>query len=90
MGEPKERLRDLAVTIEHVQFFDSDFGGSTLVKMRQGVNVLTWFASGAHGELQPGMTATLTGTVKRHTEYKGTKETQLSRCVLLTTAPATA
>jgi hypothetical protein len=40
--------------------------------------MLTWFAS--KGVLQEGDTVLLTGTVKKHDEYNGQKQTIMTRC----------
>jgi hypothetical protein len=84
VGAVKERLRNVPVTVEHMQHIESDFGGCTLYKFRDASgNLLSWFASGRAESVRPGDSVALTGTVKKHTEYKGTKETQLNRCVLV-------
>jgi hypothetical protein len=81
VGEIGKRFRDLPVRIEFVKSMQSDFGASTLVKFVDDAgNLLTWFASGDRDNVV-GARATITGTVKKHGEYQGIKETQLSRVV---------
>lgn len=84
VGAVKERLRGLVVTIEHMQNIESDFGGCTLVKMRdEAGNLFSTFASGSGcSDAKIGARMVLTGTVKKHADYKGVLETQLSRVVL--------
>lgn len=84
VGTEKERLKDIAVTIEFKTLIESDFGASYLLKMRRADGCLfSWFCSGRGAdEFKPGDAALVTGTVKAHREYKGTKETQLTRCKL--------
>lgn len=56
---------------------------STLVKMvdEQG-NKLAWFASNCP-DIEPGDTVTATGTVKSHQDYRGERQTTLTRCKLI-------
>lgn len=44
-------------------------------------NILVWFTT-TNPQKEIGSTITVTGTVKRHSEYKGTKQTELTRCKL--------
>jgi hypothetical protein len=81
VGKPKERLRDVDATIESMRMMESAWGASTMIKFLDGSgNLMTWFASGNFPGLEPGAKVKLTGTVKKHSEYRGVKETQLSRC----------
>ena len=58
---------------------ESDWGGTTLVMFRDAAgNKAKWFASEA-GEFQLDRTLTVKATVKAHDEYKGSRQTQLSR-----------
>jgi hypothetical protein len=41
-------------------------------------NVLTWFASNDQ-DYVPGARVTIDGTVKKHSDYQGVRETALSR-----------
>jgi hypothetical protein len=75
------------VTIEH------EFGYKYLHKLvDEAGNIVKWFCSGrspwddGRGGYAKGETRTVTGTVKGHGEYRGTKETTLTR---VTTARAT-
>lgn len=80
-GKEKERLRNLDLTQYDSRVVSGgSFGDCVLVKFRdaQG-NLFSWF-TGAGTGLQNGERCTVTGTVKRHAEYKGVKETQLTRC----------
>jgi hypothetical protein len=84
VGAEKERLRDIPVTIEFKTLVESDFGASYLLKMRRADGCLfSWFCSGnGAADFKAGDAVLVTGTVKAHREYKGTKETQLTRCKL--------
>lgn len=80
LGQPGERLKGIQVTqIEARVVGGSQFGECVLVKFvdAQG-NILTWF-TGSGTDRQVGEQMVIDGTVKRHTDYKGVKETQLSR-----------
>jgi len=84
VGAEKERLRDVPLRIEFKTLVESDFGACYLFKFRRADGCLfSWFCSGSAGEdFKAGDDCLLTGTVKAHREYKGTKETQLTRCKL--------
>lgn len=59
---------------------EGEFGLSQLNRfVDANGNIATWFASGGSG-LEIGKTYTLKGTVKRHEDYKGIKQTLLTRC----------
>lgn len=87
-GAEKERLRGLIVTqIDARVIGGNDYGELVLVKFRDDAgNVFTWFTGSGSG-LNNGDRAELVGTVKRHTEYKGARETQLSRCIVTKIKP---
>lgn len=75
------RLHGVEVTFT-MEMEDRGYGASLLVKMlHDGRNVLTWFASASTAWPQKGDIINLKGTVKRHGEYKGTAESQLTRVV---------
>ncbi len=71
----------MTLTIERVINVESQFGTSFLHIMADAAgNALKWFSSSAR--LEAGTTYTGKCTVKSHEEYKGTKQTMLSRCAL--------
>ena len=82
IGEEKERLRDLHVTLVGSRTVESYYGTSILYTFKMGDNVLTWFCSGAglDEDIENGDTILLTGTVKKHQIYNGVKQTVLNRC----------
>lgn len=78
LGAVGERLT-LEVEVTNTRFIESDWGGSHLVNMLDADgNRLKWFASS--GVVDEGRRYKVTGTVKKHDEYKGTRETVLTRC----------
>jgi hypothetical protein len=70
------------VTLDFVTGYQTDYGYTTVLKFKtkEGATVV-WKASNTDLKRQDvGKTYTLYGTVKAHTEYKGEKQTILSRC----------
>lgn len=63
-------------------FEASDFGMTTMIKMARDDGArLSWFASGEH-EIEMGDRVEVVGTIKKLDEYKGCKETVLTRATL--------
>ncbi len=61
-----------------------DFRPSTLVTMVDADgNHFKWFASGVR-DFEAGDVLTLKGTIKAHDEYRGVKQTQITRCKVVT------
>jgi len=81
VGEVKERLRDLEVTLTNIRFTDGYYGTSTIYTFKQGENILVWITSSCK-EIDVGDKLLLTGTVKEQKEYRGVKQTYLSRCIV--------
>jgi hypothetical protein len=79
-------------TLLNVFPHESDFGVSFITKMvTEKGEVLTWFASNdleakdeasarSEGLLCKGVAMQVTGTIKKHSEYNGTKQTTVTRC----------
>lgn len=84
VGEVKERLRDIKVTYVSSREIQTQFGISILYNFKMGDNILVWFCSGKgiDPDIEEGEEVLLTGTVKKHEEYNGIKQTQLNRCVV--------
>lgn len=84
VGEIKERLRNLKVTLTGARAVESMYGSSILFTFAQDDNIFTWFTSCPPDSDKAivGHSYLLTGTVKKFTEYNGTKQTQLNRCIL--------
>ena len=81
MGEIKERLRDLKVTVTGVRTTEGFYGTSYIYTFKCGDNSLTWFSS-AEKDIEEGESILLTGTVKKHEVYNGIKVTYLNRCII--------
>jgi hypothetical protein len=70
----------LSVTLKDERYIDSYYGGSHLYTfITSDGNIIKWFASNRISK-NIGDVVTLTGTVKKHDEYKGTNSTVLTRC----------
>lgn len=89
VGKEKERLRGLRLTISAViELEATDFGPRRIIKMTdEAGNDFAWF-TGSFSACEPGDLFDVTGTVKRHSEYKGMKQTELGRCVMTLLTPA--
>jgi hypothetical protein len=74
-----------ACTLEFVTGYETDYGYTTVLKLREDSTgaLLVWKStnSGATRE-DVGKRYNVKGTVKKHDEYKGVKQTMVSRCVL--------
>ena len=81
LGEVKERLRDLEVTLTDVRSFDGFYGTTFIYTFAYNEDVLVWMTSSCK-DIEVGEKLLLTGTVKEHSEYKGVKQTKLSRCIV--------
>jgi hypothetical protein len=80
VGEVGKRLRDLELTVTGIHSYESQYGVGEFIKFADAAgNRLTWKASGTQG-LVVGKAYKVTGTIKSHGEFRGIKETYLSRC----------
>ena len=71
------------LTVKATRYCETAYGVSTLVVFEDAEgHTFKWFASGSH-EFEAGSTVNIKGTVKKHGEYKGRKETMLTRCAVL-------
>jgi hypothetical protein len=81
VGEVKER-RHFTVTVEAIHYFEGNWGPTTLFRMRDKEgNLIVWFASGEPHMLKD-QTYTLKATIKAHDEFKGAKQTVITRAVV--------
>ncbi len=92
LGEVGKRLRKVPCTVTGSKLReDPDTGwvSALLTFVDEGGHVLKWFATGDRQETI-GARVLVTGTVKRHGEWHGAKETLLSRCVVEDATPTVA
>jgi hypothetical protein len=75
-GEVGKR-QEFVLTVERIIYSDGAYGVTFITKLvdEQG-NIFTWFAS---NELEQGKTYTIKATVKKHEEYRGVKQTVITR-----------
>lgn len=79
LGQPKERLRGIIASIQRVRYREGDFGTSTIITLLTGSgDTITWFAS-SYIEAEQHDLWRLDGTVKKHEEYRGTRQTVITR-----------
>ncbi len=73
-------------TLERRHGFDTAYGRKWILTFRAECGaILVWFttAGGDQWEADLGSVVTIKGTVKEHSEYKGTKQTVMTRCKVL-------
>jgi hypothetical protein len=82
-GEIKTRY-ELEVTVVGVRYIHGDYGTTTLYTLLDGEgNVFKWFASDDKLGDTEGAQFVIKGTVKKHDEFNGTKQTVLTRCAVV-------
>lgn len=85
VGTIGTRLRDLQLTVKFVTGYETQFGWCNVVSLIDtSGNVYVWRTSSAKAprNAEVGNSVRVTGTVKRHGNYKGTKQTELARCIV--------
>ena len=84
IGTVKERM-EIEIEVLFIKEHEGFYGPVDIIKMRDtDGNGLTWFCTGI-SSLKRGDHVKIKGTVKKHEEYQGTKQTVLTRCVVLET-----
>lgn len=79
VGEVGARI-EVDVEILDKRFFDGQYGRTVMHKFADAAgNMLTWFAAGGKELGDVGEKLKIKATVKKHDEFKGTKQTLLSR-----------
>ena len=73
------------VTLDFVTGFETDYGYTTVLKFRTAAGAtIVWKASSTEiGRSDVGKAYVLTGSVKKFDEYKGQKQTIVTRCALV-------
>tara|TARA_Y100000310_G_scaffold54016_2_gene49539 strand:+ start:19 stop:1308 length:1290 start_codon:yes stop_codon:yes gene_type:complete len=80
LGEIGEKI-EVDVTLTDTRTIETQFGTSVLYSFEDADgNVVKWFSSGRGIDDQIGTSIHLVGTVKKHDEYRGLKQTLLTRC----------
>ncbi len=71
------------LTVVYVNWYESQYGVRTLIKMEDAIgNIVTWWASKSIDDIDRGDVLTVKATVKKHDNYKGTKQTLVNRLVI--------
>lgn len=84
LGQEGERITVELESCEHVYTSESIYGYTYLYRMVDtSGNVLNWWSS-SWVSLEDVKVTSVTGTVKKHEEYRGIKQTVLTRCKLAT------
>jgi len=79
IGSVGERITFKA-TITMVKYFENEWGTKTMIKfLTSEGNTLVWWYSG-DDDYEQGESYKVTGTVKKHDEYRGTNTTTVARC----------
>ena len=81
MGEETDRLRNITVIYSSSRGFMGAYGYTFIHTFYSGDNCLVWFTT-KELNYEKGQVLDLTGTVKKHEEFRGVKTTQLSRCII--------
>lgn len=83
VGVIGERLKNVRVEVTFAKEIETMYGMSTLYAFKDALgNIFKTFYSGTSIELKNGDVVLLTGTVKKHNEYQGRKETMLNRIIV--------
>lgn len=79
LGAVGDRLRDLEATVVRARPSYGYYGDQTIVTLETpSGDTLVWFASGSL-DVEEGEYWKFTGTVKKHSEYRGTRQTVITR-----------
>ena len=81
VGEVGQRLRNLTAIYKSTRGFSGKYGWTNIHTFQIDEDVLVWFTT-VELDLEVGQPVDLTGTVKKHEEFRGVKTTQLSRCIV--------
>lgn len=82
VGEIGQRIKNVRVKVVYTREIDGMYGLSTLYVMKDanGCDYKTFY-SGSSWSAEKGDELLITGTIKKHEEYKGKKSTMLNRVV---------
>lgn len=85
-GKVGERY-ELELTVERVVPISTDYGDAVIASMRDAAGRLFMWRTGSSVG-SPGDRVQIRGSVKRHSEYKGELQTELTRCKVTSRTPA--
>ena len=82
IGEEKERLYDIPVTLKQIREVETRFGFSQLVEFEtKNLDKIVWWTT-VDIQFNIGDEVLLTDTVKSHDEFRSVKQTTMTRCKL--------
>lgn len=81
IGLEKDKIFDVPVVLEKISGFQTRFGWSNLYRFKNGENIINWFTSTNVSAVEGGQYL-LSATIKKHDEYKGEKQTVVTRAKL--------
>lgn len=82
VGKPGDKIA-ASLTLTGTRSLSGTYGPSTLLTFRdEHGRGFKWFATGVRDDFRVGETYRVSGAVKKHEEYKGRKETVLTRCTV--------
>jgi len=80
VGEVGKRQSFGECTVAFTRRLENQWGSTTLTRFTDSEdNILVWFRSGDHDDLQVGMKVNLVATVKKHDSYKEAQQTTITR-----------
>lgn len=80
IGEVGDKIKELPVILKGVYGFQGRYGYSQVVKFEdENGNALTWFTA-VNIPVEVGSKCKLSGTIKKHDQYKDEKTTLITRC----------
>jgi hypothetical protein len=82
IGTVGERLNLDNVEIYSIKQIESQWGLARYIHMRHGDNDIFW-RTGVGSDFKEGLIVSIRATIKAHNEYRGCKETVLTRCKLI-------
>lgn len=84
VGEIKKRQVFENLTVKVMRYIEGDYGTSTLVVFEdEPGNLIKWFASKELDDLDRGDVVNIKATPKKHDEYQGVKQTQITRAIIM-------
>ena len=82
-GKEKDKI-SLNLTCKSIYQTESYYGFTTIISfISDSGHIFVWYASGAHDEFTKGESYTIKATIKGHKEYKGTKQTIITRAKVI-------
>lgn len=79
VGEEKDRITDLLVTVKNIHRYESRYGYGRIYTFEdENSNIIKWFTS-SNPQIDAGEQVLMSATIKELSEYKGEKQTVIIR-----------